>query len=514
MTSQLSFPVVVGEPSADLWGRDSVADLALDEPSEAHGRAAGGGSEPSASPAWSSRRRPAWPTMLTDFASLWVAVVVGLVALAHLSGAESDSSARLGTNIIDEAAFPFLAVATIGVYGLHRRRHFLPNSFGDLTKLTHAVAVGAFLSLGLGVILHRVAGRPELEAAQLTATAIAAVVTVLAGRAIARWLGHQVRGRVVRVLVVGSGMMVDRVRSYIADDPGVEIVGSVDDDPVPGDRVLGGIKDLVRLCEELHIDRVLIGFSRTHPSITLEELRPLQGKVPISVVPRYFELLSWRSQVDEISGLPVIDIAPPSLSSSARFAKRTVDVVNSLLGLIVLSPILAASALAIKLTSKGPVFFRQLRQGQDGRLFWIYKLRTMSVDAESARPDLDAANEMDGPLFKIREDPRVFPVGRFLRATSLDEIPQLFNVLRGDMSLVGPRPFIPEEAKQIDGWAARRFEVRPGLTGLWQVSGRNHLSFDDLRRLDYIYVASWSLWWDLRIAWHTPASVLRRRGAY
>lgn len=461
-----------------------------------------------------ARRSTAWPMVLADFTALWVAVVVGLVALAELSGAEVNSLARLGSNIADEADFPFLTVASIGVYGLYCRRGFRPTSFGDLANMAHAVAVGAFLSLGLGVLLHQLAARPEVGPAQLTATAVAALVAVLVGRTVSRWMRHELRGRVVRVLVVGSGMMVDRVKRYVADDPGVEVVGCIDDDPVPGHRVLGGIGDLPRLCDELQVDRLLIGFSRTHPSITVDQLRPLQGKVAISVVPRYFELLSWRSRVDEISGLPVIDVAPPSLSASARFAKRTVDIVNSLVGLVVLSPVLVASAVAIKLTSKGPVLFRQLRLGRDGRLFWIYKLRTMSVGAESARPDLDAVNEVDGPLFKVREDPRVFPVGRFLRRTSLDEIPQLFNVLRGDMSLVGPRPFVPEEARRIDGWAARRFDMRPGVTGLWQVSGRSNLSFDDLRRLDYIYVASWSLWWDLRIFWHTPASVLRQRGAY
>jgi lipopolysaccharide/colanic/teichoic acid biosynthesis glycosyltransferase len=138
----------------------------------------------------------------------------------------------------------------------------------------------------------------------------------------------------------------------------------------------------------------------------------------------------------------------------------------------------------------------------------------MRVGADDEKLSLHSSNEVDGPLFKIREDPRVSPIGRFLRATSLDELPQLLNVIKGDMSLVGPRPFVIDEADLIDGWAARRFDVRPGMTGLWQVSGRNDLPFEELRRLDYAYVASWSLWWDLKIIWQTPGSVLRRRGAY
>jgi lipopolysaccharide/colanic/teichoic acid biosynthesis glycosyltransferase len=138
----------------------------------------------------------------------------------------------------------------------------------------------------------------------------------------------------------------------------------------------------------------------------------------------------------------------------------------------------------------------------------------MRMGAEAERSGLAGANQVDGPIFKLREDPRVTRVGRVLRKTSLDELPQLLDVLRGDMSLVGPRPFVTAEAAGIDGWAQRRFDVRPGLTGLWQVSGRNDLPFDELRRLDYEYVASWSLWWDLSILWHTPASVVRRNGAY
>jgi lipopolysaccharide/colanic/teichoic acid biosynthesis glycosyltransferase len=177
-------------------------------------------------------------------------------------------------------------------------------------------------------------------------------------------------------------------------------------------------------------------------------------------------------------------------------------------------PVLAVAAIAIKMSSPGPVFFRQERNGKNNKPFTMYKLRTMSSDAESKRWQLETSNEVDGPLFKIRADPRVTKLGAFLRRTSLDEVPQLFNVLRGDMALVGPRPFIRAESSAINGPALRRFEVRPGMTGLWQVSGRSELTFDELRRLDYLYVASWSIWWDLRILWVTPARVFRGHGAF
>jgi exopolysaccharide biosynthesis polyprenyl glycosylphosphotransferase len=227
-----------------------------------------------------------------------------------------------------------------------------------------------------------------------------------------------------------------------------------------------------------------------------------------------FDLLTVRSKVDDLAGLPVVDVAPAALGLPDRVAKRLLDIVVSTVSLIAASPLLLVLAVAVKVTSPGPVIFKQRRAGRNGRTFLIWKFRTMEVGAEAQRQDLAADNQVDGPLFKMRQDPRVTPLGRVLRQYSLDEIPQLFNVLRGDMSLVGPRPFVTAEAEEIDGWAARRYTVRPGLTGLWQTSGRNDLPFEELQRLDYSYVASWSLWWDLRILWHTPASVLGRRGAY
>ena len=178
-----------------------------------------------------------------------------------------------------------------------------------------------------------------------------------------------------------------------------------------------------------------------------------------------------------------------------------------------ISPLLAVCAVMIKATSPGPVFFRQARTGRDEKTFFVFKFRTMYRDAEARRHEVDHLNEMDGPLFKVTNDPRVTRVGRFLRRTSLDEIPQLINVWKGDMSLVGPRPFTVDESAEIEGWARKRFEVRPGMTGLWQVSGRNELSHLELCRLDYLYVASWSFWWDLQILWQTPSTVFNGRGA-
>ena len=456
-----------------------------------------------------------WLMAMADFISLSVALVAGLALLAEVSAQPANSLQLFGKNFLDDLSFPFVTLLALAIYGLYQQsnRRFRKESFGDLGRIGHAMAVGGFLTLGAGVLIHRIDGASEIHPAQLFSIALVGLIAVPIGRAGARRFRLSSKGNRDRVLIVGSGMMVERIRGYFANDPTIEFVGAVDDDPKPGSPVVGSIEDVPRLCKELDIDRILIGFSRTHPGELVEQMRPLQGKVAISIVPRYFELLSWRSQVDDLCGLPMIDVAPPALSMSARLVKRTVDLGVASVGLVVLSPVLIFSAIAIKLSSPGPVLFRQLRTGRGGRPFTIYKLRTMHMNAEQVRHELTESNESDG-LFKIKEDPRIHRIGGFLRRTSLDEIPQLFNVLRGDMALVGPRPFVLEESERIDGWAARRFEVRPGLTGLWQVSGRSNLNFDELRRLDYLYVASWSLKWDLRIMWHTPACVLQSRGAY
>jgi lipopolysaccharide/colanic/teichoic acid biosynthesis glycosyltransferase len=209
----------------------------------------------------------------------------------------------------------------------------------------------------------------------------------------------------------------------------------------------------------------------------------------------------------------MIDIAPASLSAGARFFKRSFDVIVSSVILVLLSPFFLVTAIIIKLSSPGPIFFRQVRTGRDERPFSVLKFRTMYQDAEQRKSEIQHLNEMDGPLFKVSDDPRVTRPGRFLRRTSLDELPQLINVWKGDMSLVGPRPFVVSEAAEIEGWARKRFEARPGMTGLWQVSGRNELSHLELCRLDYLYVASWSFWWDMQILWQTPATIFKGRGA-
>jgi exopolysaccharide biosynthesis polyprenyl glycosylphosphotransferase len=232
-------------------------------------------------------------------------------------------------------------------------------------------------------------------------------------------------------------------------------------------------------------------------------------------VPRYFEIFTSNAILDDVEGMPVVTLPPMRLGRSARLLKRSVDLVVSATALLFLSPLFALIAVAIRLDSSGPALYWQPRRGRLGSTFSIVKFRTMFTGAEQRRSEVLHMNEVDGPLFKIKgKDPRVTRIGSFLRRTSLDELPQLWNVLKGEMSLVGPRPFVIYEADQITGWATRRLDMTPGVTGLWQVLGRNDIPFEEMTKLDYLYVTNWSLWWDLKILCQTIPVVLGKRGAY
>ena len=210
----------------------------------------------------------------------------------------------------------------------------------------------------------------------------------------------------------------------------------------------------------------------------------------------------------------VVACEPEELGRFNVLVKRVFDLIFGSLLLLVASPILVATAIAIKIDSRGPVFFRQERMGRRGAPFRILKFRSMTAGAEKLRHELDDQNEYSGPMFKIRADPRITRTGSFIRRWSIDELPQLFNVMTGDMSLVGPRPLWVEEARQCRGWTRKRLEITPGITGLWQVLGRSSIPFDEMVKLDYVYVTGWSLSWDIQLLLETVPAVLAKRGAY
>jgi exopolysaccharide biosynthesis polyprenyl glycosylphosphotransferase len=236
--------------------------------------------------------------------------------------------------------------------------------------------------------------------------------------------------------------------------------------------------------------------------------------VRVRIAPRTTELLFERGEYVPGQGVPLFELRPPFFAGTDWATKRTFDLVVGSLIVVVGLPVWLVIALAIKLTSRGPVFYSDPRIGLGESEFRMLKFRTMTDDAEHRQPELEAANEAGGALFKIRNDPRVTSVGRILRRTSIDEVPNVLNVLRGEMSLVGPRPLPLRDYERLEAWHRRRYNVLPGMTGLWQVAGRSDLTFDDLVRLDFYYLENWSIWLDLSILFKTPGAVLSRRGAY
>ena len=326
-----------------------------------------------------------------------------------------------------------------------------------------------------------------------------------------------------RAVIVGSGLvagqLVEKLRTH--EQYGIIPIGLVDDYPheigTPDLPRLGNLADLETVLDEYGVDRVVIAFSRAGHEELLHCIRACRDQgVAVDVVPRLFEFLDGVRALDQVGGMPLLSIGTPHLARSSRIAKRFVDILASGLLILLLLPLIALIALAIRLESRGSVLFRQPRVGKGHRIFGMLKFRSMYRDAEERKTEVLYMNEVDdGVMFKIRKDPRVTRVGRILRRLSLDELPQLFNVLTGDMSLVGPRPLIPSETDALDrAWQVRRLDLRPGMTGPWQIQGRSETPFQEMVRLDYQYVAGWSLARDVEILLATVPAVLAGRGAY
>jgi exopolysaccharide biosynthesis polyprenyl glycosylphosphotransferase len=364
------------------------------------------------------------------------------------------------------------------------------------------------------------AARPALLALAIgCATALGSIVL----RALMRAMAHRVPPFRQRALIIGSGLVAAQVVSRLRtqDALGVEPIGLADDEPAHLHELLpprlGALDDLPELIEREAVDRVIISFTRAPHDRLLGVIRTCREHgVSVDVVPRLFEFLEGATPVGALRGLPLLSLDAPVLSARAKAAKRALDILVSSVALVVLLPLLAWIALAIKLDSRGPVLFRQRRAGRDGRPFEVLKFRTMRLDAEQLKDQLAGSNDLrDGVMFKIWQDPRATRVGWRLRRLSLDELPQLINVLRGEMSLVGPRPLVFEETGSLaEAWQIRRLDLKPGITGPWQVGGRNYVPFQDMLRLDYQYVTGWSLARDVEILIATIPAVLSRRGAY
>ncbi len=353
------------------------------------------------------------------------------------------------------------------------------------------------------------------------------IVTLLSiSRLIKRWVWGSLMRRgigVDRVLIVGAGEVGRRLMRNIVAQPelGYRVIGFVDDDPdknrtdIGRFKAFGGIENLPRVVQEEAIDEVIITLPWMYHRKILGIMRQCEReRVRARIVPDLFQLALSRVDIEDLGGIPIIGVKEVSITGWNLAFKRISDIVFSLIGLILFSPLMLLIALAIKLDSPGPVLFKQIRVGKGGQKFVFYKFRSMHQGAEEEQPKLTDLDEVVGPTFKIRNDPRCTRVGRILRRTSLDELPQLYNVLRGEMSLVGPRPALPSEVEQYKEWHRRRLEISPGITGLWQVSGRSELTFDEMCLLDIYYLENWSPLLDLKIALKTIPAVITGTGAY
>jgi exopolysaccharide biosynthesis polyprenyl glycosylphosphotransferase len=338
-----------------------------------------------------------------------------------------------------------------------------------------------------------------------------------------RWLFERASGAVLRAagyrrraVLVGSGVNIQAVSHALRESREIEPYGFVARTPV---ALMDGLRDF-RSLEQLErhfdaIDEVLIA----DPDFPQEEAVELVDRchdkgVRVRVAPSTMEILMDRVEFVPGQALPLFELKPPVFEGVDFAIKRSFDLVFAVLLLVVLSPVMVFAVAAIKLSSRGPVLYRSPRPGIGGRSFDCLKFRTMVSGADLRQDELESRNELSGAIFKIRRDPRITPVGRFLRRWSLDELPQLFNVLRGEMSLVGPRPLPQRDYDLLEAWHRKRYLVLPGMTGLWQVSGRSELDFDELVRLDFLYLERWSVFLDLTIMLKTIPAVIRARGAW
>jgi exopolysaccharide biosynthesis polyprenyl glycosylphosphotransferase len=399
-------------------------------------------------------------------------------------------------------------------YGAEEYRQVLQASF----RLAAVVAI-------LGYVV-----RSDVSRLFLGFTFVMGTGGLLLSRWIARRSLHKARARghgwSHRVLVVGDVPHVMELVGQLRRGvwTGYQVVGACiphalatpEPQRLSDIPVVGSFRTIVEAATATGSDTIAVTASAELTASRLRRLGwQLEGSgIDLVVAPALTDVAGPRIRTRPVAGLPLIHVEPPDLNGSAKIIKGLADRLVSLTLLLLLFPLLLLIALAVRLTSRGPVLFRQRRVGQDSEEFDVLKFRTMVKDADRMLAKLAALNETDGLMFKMRNDPRVTKVGRILRRYSLDELPQLFNVLGGSMSLVGPRPPLPSEVAQYDGDVARRLMVKPGITGLWQVSGRSDLSWEDGIRLDLYYVENWSLTTDLLIMWKTLGAVLKARGAY
>ena len=413
--------------------------------------------------------------------------------------------------------FVILAAKAIGLYD--RDQHVLRKTTLDevpsLLYLSMLFALTVWLAEA--VLFTGWLTRPQVFSLALLTFVLATV-----GRAFVR----MVVARVIppeRCMIVGNPADTARIVSKLESSLGVNavIVGHA---PLRFDDALAGKSDghrsplndseLATVILTNHVERVIIAPDSHDQEEILQAIRLIKALgIKVSVLPRLLEVVGSSSTFEDVDGITLLGVRQYGVfSKSSAALKRGVDVIGAAAGLLVLAPLLLLLAVVIKFDSRGPIFFRQRRIGRQGELFSMLKFRSMVKNADAIKSELLDRNEVEGGLFKIADDPRITRVGQFLRSTSLDELPQLLNVLGGSMSLVGPRPLVQDEDALIEGWQRRRLAVKPGMTGLWQIFGSSRIPMSEMVKIDYLYGANWSIWLDLKILLRTVPYVLRRRG--
>jgi exopolysaccharide biosynthesis polyprenyl glycosylphosphotransferase len=444
-------------------------------------------------------------------------------SLALADVAASGAALAIGTAVLGEdglrAGAPATLLFVLGmskVIGLYDRDERLlhKTTLDEAPALfTVATLFVLLLWLGDGLWFKGTLGRD-----QVAGTWVLLFLSLMAARVVARRYVKSATGP-ERCLVVGDAVSAARMKRKLELSISVRavLVGRV---PLPGDHSMDGVpllgttmESLAKLLIEHDIHRVIVAPGAGDSDQILDAIRVVKSLgVKASVLPRLLEVVGSSVEFDDVDGLTLLGTPTYGLTRSSRALKRAMDIAGALAGLILLAPLLAACALLIKLTSRGPVLFRQTRIGYGDQPFEMIKFRTMHAGAHALRAELQDLNEAAEGLFKIKDDPRITRVGRFLRCSAIDELPQLWNVLWGEMSLVGPRPLVPDEDCRLAGWQRRRLDLKPGMTGIWQIlGGSTRIPLDEMVKLDYLYAANWSLWTDVKTLIRTVPHVLARR---
>jgi exopolysaccharide biosynthesis polyprenyl glycosylphosphotransferase len=436
------------------------------------------------------------------YADSWAAALAVLLAIGVMGG--EDRLKPIGLVVLP------LVVITCKLMGLYDRDELVvrkttleeaPTLFGLATLYTLLIwLLDPFLVDG------------ELGRKQVIGLWGALFVCLLLGRTIARTLALRYT-HPERVLVLGEPTAAEPIIRKLSERTGgmkVEVVARM---PLQGDiNHVAGLTDVAQAIRDRDVHRVILVPGSGETDAMLDVIRLVKGLgVRASVLPRVLEVLGSSVEFDDIHGMPMLGIRSFGLSRSSQLVKRLTDLIAAGLGLIAVAPLMLIIAIAVKLDSRGPVFFRQDRVGRDGQHFGLVKFRSMVVGADAQKAALMAQNQADG-LFKMADDPRITRVGKFLRKTALDELPQLINVVRGEMSLVGPRPLVADEDEKIVGWHRRRLHLTPGMTGPWQILGSARVPLHEMVNIDYLYVANWTFWTDAKILLRTVNYMIRGGG--